>query len=66
MMLVFADTSNFDHFDEAPEDEFSDVPMVSNKGSDQNMPFVGFTFKRYEDKRPALGDMFGACNRNRG
>ena len=51
------DISNFDHFDEAPEDEFSELPPMSSKGSETNMPFLGYTFKRYDDKRPALADM---------
>jgi hypothetical protein len=51
------DISNFDHFDEAPEDEFSELPPMSSKGAETNMPFLGYTFKRYDDKRPALADM---------
>eukprot|EP00479_Gromia_sphaerica_P001948 TRINITY_DN1228_c0_g1_i1.p1 TRINITY_DN1228_c0_g1~~TRINITY_DN1228_c0_g1_i1.p1 ORF type:complete len:156 (+),score=36.21 TRINITY_DN1228_c0_g1_i1:774-1241(+) len=59
------DIRNFDKFEEigpkpADQDE-SKVRLAVNRSTPDpnNMQFLGYTFKRYDDKRPDLASMFG-------
>eukprot|EP00455_Lapot_gusevi_P047714 TRINITY_DN6498_c0_g1_i9.p1 TRINITY_DN6498_c0_g1~~TRINITY_DN6498_c0_g1_i9.p1 ORF type:complete len:147 (+),score=52.66 TRINITY_DN6498_c0_g1_i9:124-564(+) len=52
------DTQNFDKFEEVDSVD-DDVPPLRPGESNAAQPFIGYTFKRYEEKRTNLNDLFG-------
>ncbi|KMS94191.1 hypothetical protein BVRB_023890, partial [Beta vulgaris subsp. vulgaris] len=48
------DTQNFDDFDDLPEKE----PSKELEAPNLKESFIGYTFKRYDNKTPKLSDMF--------
>lgn len=50
------DTQNFDQFEPTESNDFDEIP--SDKQSEQNLPFLGFTFKRVDQKHKDLTALF--------